>query len=140
MKRKKHIYAILFASAFFSSVCLMAGAVIADFHAESSLNRVDLKWVVTAENQLKGYRIMRSLDGIQFQKLAFVPAVGVNGREYTYRYSDNSVFKSAGRTFYYKLELVNLDDTYTEYEKVVVVAPQISSARHTWGSLKAMFR
>ncbi len=122
------------------SAPLWAGAVIADFRADAGLNRVEVKWVVTAESGLKGYRVLRSLDGVQYQKIAFVAAVGVSGREHTYQFVDNSVFKSAGRIFYYKLELINEDGSVSEFEKVVSVSPQISSTRHTWGSLKAMFR
>jgi hypothetical protein len=117
-----------------------SGAVLSDFRAEAGLNRVELKWVVSAETGIKGYRVLRSLDGVQFQKIGFVAATGVAGREQTYRFTDSSVFKLSGRLFYYKLEFVNEDDSANEYEKMVTITPQISSTRHTWGSLKAMFR
>ena len=129
---------ILFWAVFY--MLAQAGAVISDFRAEAGLNRVELKWVVTAESGIKGYRVLRCLDGAQFQKIGFVPAVGVTGREQTYRYTDGSVFKLNGRIYYYKLEFVHEDGSTAEYEKVVTISPQISSTRHTWGSLKAMFR
>ncbi len=135
---------ILFISSFviilFSfSALVFAGAVITDFQGEPGLNRVDLKWIVTAESAVKGYTVMRSMDGLHFDKVAFVKTKTGSG-EKTYDYIDKSVFKPNGRSFYYKLQIVNQDDSTSEYDKQVVVSPQISSARHTWGSIKAMFR
>ncbi len=119
---------------------LYAGAVLSDFRAEPGLNKVELKWVVTAENSLKGYRVMRGLTSNSFQRIGFVTAKGVSAGEQTYQFTDDSVFKSSGRSYYYKIQFVNLDGTVSNYEKIVTVSPQISSARQTWGSLKAMFR
>ena len=136
MKYFKLVISTLFV---FSSV-IFAGAVISDFRAEAGTNRVELKWVVTAEQSLKGYRITRSLDGTTFQKIGFVATQGVVSNERAYTFVDRSVFKSSGRTYYYKIQFVNVDGTVNNFEKIVTVSPQISSARQTWGSLKAMFR
>lgn len=122
------------------STLVIAGAVISEFRGEAGINQVELKWVVTAERDLKGYDIMRSLDGATYHKIAFVAAEGVLGNEKTYKYLDKSVFKLSGRTYYYKIQFANTDGSVTLYEKTVTVSPQISSARQTWGSLKAMFR
>ena len=130
---------ILFAIIFFSAAYVFAGAVITEFRAEAGYNQVELKWVVSSESGLKGYNVYRSFDGVNFVKLGFV-AVKQQSGEKTYKYIDRSVFKHEGRTFYYKIEFVNIDDSKTEYEKVIETSPEISSARHTWGSIKAMFR
>lgn len=134
----KKLSTILFVC-LFSSI-LFAGAVISEFRADAGMNQVELKWVVTAEQGLKGYRILRSLDGSSFSKVGFVSAEGVTSGERTYKYVDKTVFKSLNRTFYYKIQFVNQDESASNYEKMVTVSPQISSARQTWGSLKAMFR
>lgn len=117
-----------------------SGAVLKDFRAEPGLNKVELKWIVTAETGLRGYRIQRSMDGTTYQKIGFTAAEGVDSGERTYRFVDKTVFKSDGRTFHYKIQFVNQDGSTSDYEKTVAVTPQISSTRHTWGSLKAMFR
>ena len=119
---------------------VFAGAVLSDFRAEPGLNKVDLKWVVSAESSLKGYRVLRGLNPSSFQKIGFVTAKGISGGARTYTYTENSVFKTSGRSYYYKIQFVNLDGTVNNYEKIITVSPQISSARQTWGSLKAMFR
>ncbi len=116
------------------------GAVLKDFRAEPGLNQVELKWIVTAESGLRGYRIQRSMDGATYQKIGFVAAEGVESGDKTYKFVDKSVFKSDGRTFHYQIQFVNQDGSVDDYEKTVAVTPQISSTRHTWGSLKAMFR
>ncbi len=127
------IILVLFSLAF-------SGAVLKDFRAEPGLNQVELKWIVTAESGLRGYRIQRSMDGTTYQKIGFLAAEGVDSGEKTYRFVDKTVFKSDGRTFHYKIQFVNQDGSVNDYEKTVAVTPQISSTRHTWGSLKAMFR
>ncbi|HOX87206.1 MAG TPA: hypothetical protein PKW76_13405 [bacterium] len=119
---------------------LFAGAIISEFRAEPGTNRVELKWIVAHESMTRGYRIYRGMDGASFDALDFIPCKeGANG-EKTYTYIDETVFKSSGNIFYYKLAVVNSDDAELFYDRILTVAPQISSARHTWGSIKAMFR
>ena len=130
---------LLFAILLHSTVTF-AGAVVSEFKAEPAMNQVLLKWVVTAEQSLKGYRILRSMDGTTYQKIGFVAAKGVVSSEQSYTFIDKSVFKSSSRTYHYKIQFVNMDGSVINYEKKVSVSPQISSARQTWGSLKAMFR
>lgn len=131
---------ILFAACIAYSSASFAGAVISEFRAETMTNQVMLKWVVTAEQGLKGYRILRSMDATTYQKIGFVAAVGISSSEQSYSFIDKSVFKSADRIYHYKIQLVNMDGSVDNFEKTVSVSPQISSARQTWGSLKAMFR
>jgi hypothetical protein len=38
------------------------------------------------------------------------------------------------------LKIVDKDGQATTYSQVISIAPTISSARQTWGSIKAMFR
>jgi len=122
-------------------VAVQAGSIISSFTGEPGYNRVDLKWVVTAESGLRGYYVLRSLDDTSFDKVSPLIAAGKTDEstEQTYHYSDTSVFKQTGRTFYYKLQIVNKDGSTSEYGHLVI-SPQISSARETWGSIKAMFR
>lgn len=118
-----------------------AGSIISSFTGETGLNRVELKWVVTAESNLRGYYVLRSLDDTSYEKISsLIAAVKTDLlNEHTYSYVDASVFKQTGRTFYYKLQILDKDGATSEYGHLVV-SPQISSARETWGSIKAMFR
>lgn len=138
MKRKTIGLAILFNLA----VCgfLFAGVIISSFQGEAGLNRVELKWIVTLEVNLKEYEVLRSIDGVKFESIARVPAKWQESGEKTYIYIDTSVFKENNRSFYYKLRFNYTDGSNAEYDKVLCIQPQISSVRHTWGSIKAMFR
>ena len=117
-----------------------SGVVVKEFRAEPGLNQVEVKWIVSNELNLKGYNIYRSIDGISFEKRAYIECQYGSQAEKTYIYQDKSVFKSEDRTFYYKLEFVNRDNSLAAFGEVISSSPQISSVRHTWGSIKAMFR
>ena len=136
---KSRILINVFLLLLFTSL-VFGGVVVNEFKGEPGLNRVTLKWIVTAESNIKGYEVLRSMDGANYQKLAFVDAKDDMAGEKTYTFVDKTVFKPTGNTFYYKIKFVELDNFSQEIDRVVVVSPQISSARHTWGSIKATFR
>lgn len=119
---------------------LFGGAVISRFEAEPGLNKVILRWTTAVESNLKGFELERGFDGKTFQFVAFVEAAGSSSTPRDYTYEDRTVFKSSGHVFYYRLKLIDFDGSFVYYDKVVSVTPQISNVRHTWGSIKAMFR
>jgi len=121
------------------STVVFAGAVITEFKGEKGLNKVTLKWKSKAETNLKGYEIERSLDEVSWAQIGFVKVQEMTGAENSYSYVDRSVFKSVTRTFSYRLKILDNDGSFS-YSRTVTVTPQISSARFTWGSIKAMFR
>jgi hypothetical protein len=119
---------------------VFAGAVITGFKGEPGLNKVTLKWFTEAENNLKGFDIERGLSDQQFEKIGSVEAKGGANEKREYVYEDNTVFKTTGRIYYYRLKIVDKDGSPPTHSPVITVAPTISSARQTWGSIKAMFR
>ncbi len=124
------------------SVISYSGVVVKQFSAEAlGIDKVKIKWIVNNETNVKGYNVYRSFDGLDFTQITFIQASSGAG-EKIYSFIDKSVFKTEGRTFYYKIDYVNsTDNSRTEISQPVVqVTPQISSTRHTWGSIKAMFR
>ena len=120
---------------------LMAGTIILDFVGQPGFNRVTIKWTTQNEINLKGFEIERSFENTNesFKKVDFLKASNETKDKKEYTYEDQSVFKSSDRTFYYRLKVIDNDDSYT-YSKIISVKPTISSARQTWGSIKAMFR
>lgn len=140
MKKKNDILKSLFLLMIFLQPILMAGAIISDFRAESEVNQVILNWTARAEADIKNYEILRSTDGNNFEKVGIVTPFNNGQEENKYKYFDRSVFKTAGRTYYYRLKIVDSNGQATIYSETVSISPQISSVRHTWGSLKAMFR
>ncbi|NUO83214.1 hypothetical protein HUU05_24340 [candidate division KSB1 bacterium] len=133
MKRMMGIVALLLVS------MAWAGAVVSEFRGEPGRNKVTLKWTSEAEINLKGFEVQRGLNKTELEKLDFVEAKGATIGKTEYTYEDNSVFKSDGRVYFYRLKLVDKDGGTTE-TAMIEVNPTISSARATWGSIKAMFR
>ncbi|PIZ65534.1 MAG: hypothetical protein COY19_07835 [Candidatus Marinimicrobia bacterium CG_4_10_14_0_2_um_filter_48_9] len=116
---------------------LFGSATIIDFSGYSETSRVVIQWTSVAEQNLQGYEIQRSMDGQTFNRLGFLDARGSNTG---YTYVDDSVFaKLSGRVYYYRLKIVNANGSI-EYSGVITIESQISSAKHTWGSIKAMFK
>ncbi len=116
-----------------------AGAIVSEFRGEPGRNKVTLKWTSEAEINLKGFEVHRGLNKTELDKIDFVDAKGSAVGKTEYVYEDNSVFKSESRVYYYRLKLVDKDGGATE-TAMIEVSPTISSARATWGSIKAMFR
>jgi hypothetical protein len=119
---------------------VFAGAVITGFKGEPGFNKVTLKWFAEGENNLKSFEIERGLSEQQFEKIGSVDAKGGPNEKKEYAYEDNTVFKTTGRIYYYRLKIVDKDGATTTYSQVISVVPTISNARQTWGSIKAMFR
>lgn len=120
---------------------LFAGAIIVDFHSQPGYNQVTLKWTTQNEINLRGFEVQRSIEqeDKDFKKIDFVAASDVEKDKKEYTYEDKSVFKSSSRTFFYRLKIIDNDEQHS-YSKTISVTPTVSSARHTWGSIKAMFR
>jgi hypothetical protein len=120
---------------------LYAGAVIVDFRGEPGSNQVTLYWSTLNETNCKGFQIERSLNKIDFEKIDFVKGVGNSSERKDYKFVDKTVFKpEINRTFYYRLKIINEDNSVSIYAQVVSITPSISGARYTWGSIKALFR
>jgi hypothetical protein len=121
----------------------LAGAIVTGFRGEPGFNKVTLKWTAEGENNLKAFEIQRALlnqdQELEKNKIAAIDAKGSALARTEYSYEDNSVFKTTGRTYYYRLKIVDQDGRFT-YSPIITVSPTISSARQTWGSIKAMFR
>ena len=121
---------------------LFADAIIKKFDANPGFNKVTVLWETSAESTVKGYELQRAFTENHFSKLTYVSAKRDNQALHKYKYEDISVFKTTvagARTFYYRLKIEKVNGGF-EYSKVQKVTPTISSARQTWGSIKAMFR
>lgn len=133
---------LVLAACFLCASFVFAGAIILNFDAQPGFNMVTLKWTTENEINLKGFEVQRSIDNSSdnsFKVVDFVNASPEQKSRKDYTYEDKSVFKQMDRTYYYRLKVIDKDNT-SSFSKVVSVTPTISSARQTWGSIKAMFR
>ena len=126
---------------FFIGAPAFAGGTVSKFSLHPGYNKVTLKWEIQGEKDVKTYEIQRGLTSSTFLKVGQVPAQQKSSLLKKYEYVDKSVFKSAnnGRSYYYRLKIINVNGSHS-FSKVEHVSPTISSARQTWGSIKALFR
>lgn len=141
MKYKFISITIIVTLLLYFSIMLYAGAVIVDFRGEPGSNKVTLYWSTLSEASCKGFQIERSLNKTDFEKIDFVKGAGNSSGRKDYKFIDKTVFKPGiNRTFYYRLKIINEDNSVSIYAQVISITPSISGARYTWGSIKALFR
>lgn len=118
-------------------------SVIKEFRAEPGMNKVYLAWYVSLETDINGYKVLKGFDPTQLRSLEFINATSETippGSTKKYEYTDKSVFKSDGRSYYYQIAVMNKDGQIVTSTEIREVSPNVSAVRHTWGSIKAIFR
>jgi hypothetical protein len=106
--------------------------------AHSDGNAIVVSWSMADESDVQYYEVMRKAgqDG-DFSVIS--PQIRKKGNNSTYEFRDLSVFKTEDGLYYYKIRSVT--GQYPVPETAVASAPFVSStAKRTWGSIKAMFR
>lgn len=133
---KNKIILILF-SVGFLNVVLLGSSLLVNFEAYAIDNSIQLEWDSEQEINLLEYIIERSVSGGDFVQIGKNTPKGSNSH---YTYLDETIFaKTSGRTYSYRIKILDKDETYT-YSTVVAVTLTLSAARETWGSIKALFR
>jgi Pregnancy-associated plasma protein-A/Secretion system C-terminal sorting domain len=86
------------------------------FNAYESNNAGILQWTTVTENNNKGFDVEKSLHGITFEKIAFVPGKGTSGIQSNYNLKDNNLTDVQ----YYRLKQIDTDGKFS-YSNVVQV-------------------
>lgn len=134
MRKNSITIAVIFA--LFLSTTFFAGAFLQFFNARSEGENIVLNWQTGNENNLSHFVVMRSTAMGEFSDIETIQAKGSNS---LYTYIDENVYKSNSSIYIYRLRLVDFDNSIS-YSGQVSVAPNISSVKRTWGSIKALFR
>lgn len=121
------------------SVIADAATRILEFHARRERNTVIVEWATEEESNLSKFEIERSTDGIRWFKIGEAPAVGESTRRNSYSFTDYSIYKGSVTSLYYHLVLVDKAGNSQVFDVIASVEGN-SGIRHTWGSIKAMFR
>ncbi len=118
---------------------IYGGSILKNFIGYPFDNGSMLEWDSGVEVDLLEYRVERSAPGGTY---TYIGKVNPLGSENHYSYYDQTVFaKIASRTYNYRIKIVDADTDKTfSYSPVISVSPTLSSARETWGSIKALFR
>ena len=122
-----------------TSLLVEASTRISAFYAKREKNAVILEWTTEEEANLAKFEIHRSTDQMRWFKIGETRAAGESSQKNVYSYTDNSIFKAAVNTLYYRLVLVEKNGASVSWDVIASVEGQ-SGIRHTWGSIKAMFR
>jgi hypothetical protein len=117
---------------------LNADPRVSGFYAKRDHNVVILEWSTQNEIGIKSFQIERSSDGTHWYNVDTVPTMGSSSQKNQYSYRDQNIFKTSLNTLYYRLILVT--DTGNIVHDVIASVEGNSGIRHTWGSIKAMFR
>jgi hypothetical protein len=135
MTKSKTIILLTIAGVFLFSAYSLSMQTVSDFKIGFMIDKVFLKWKSTIEDTVEEYAIERSLDKVAFTEIGKLKPKG-NYKDYSF--IDKNIFKASSRTFYYRLKISNKDNS-AKYSKILEVSPRVSSAKQTWGSIKAIF-
>ena len=80
------------------------------FSADVLSDAVELFWEVKTEEAVAGYELERSVDGRNFQKIAWLNAIGEEGVSSTYLHLDDANFNS--ERLQYRIKAVRSDGQY----------------------------
>ena len=124
---------------------IKADTRITEFHARRENNTVVLQWITEEETNLEKFIIQRSTDiSTAIANWTTIgekkPLSDNSSTRREYSFDDKTIFKNnISTTFYYRLVIVDTNGRLTRYDVIVSISGS-SGIRHTWGSLKAMFR
>jgi hypothetical protein len=65
-----------------------------------------VKWSTSSEEHIKQFEITRSMDGVNFQTVGIVPAVGFSDQVIDYEFVDATLQNLSAGTYFYQLKIV----------------------------------
>jgi len=95
-------------STFSDEICIEAippSSVALSTFSVSSLNQQNyLKWEVSSNHKISGFEVQRSTNGVDFDKIAFVPARNASNDHSIYSFSDRALHLTK---YYYRLKIIH---------------------------------
>jgi hypothetical protein len=80
------------------------------FEAKNEESSITLNWTTENEFDFSGFELQRSVDGINFSKIAFLQSTGTNETA-NYRFTDKDVVSS--NPYFYRLKMIDNDGSYS---------------------------
>lgn len=106
--------------------------------AFSNGSDIVVRWTTVDETGVQRFDILRRSGTIgDFSVIGSVDQL--KGNNSTYEYVDKSVFKVSSGIYQYKIRIINGQNPAPETDPVTV-SHTSTTAKRTWGSIKAMFR
>ncbi len=114
------VYATDTVKIFYNSSCFVLDNNLLRFSGKTADRQVNLNWTMNNNASNKFFEIERSVNGIDFEKIARVEANLSQKGDVTYIASDHPGGSGEG-IFYYRIKIVN-NDGYQTYSKIVNVS------------------
>ncbi|HAL57407.1 MAG TPA: hypothetical protein DCP63_13300 [Bacteroidetes bacterium] len=104
---------------------------------------IKVSWQTEDETGVMRFEVWRSqiVGGVlgDFMKVGSIEQSSLRGNNSSYEFVDQSVFKTAGNVFAYKVRVVFQSGAIFDSD-ITRTSSTTSAAKRTWGSIKAMFR
>ena len=141
MTLKRIIVSLLFFLLLIFANILISGTIVIDFHARRANNTVEIEWATVEEANLDKFILYRSTNRENWNKLnpEIKSKSGNSSTGQTYKYIDKTIFKASLSNFYYRLEIIDKNGQSTDHGVIISISGS-SGIKHTWGSIKAIFR
>lgn len=110
---------------------------ILDFQAARNENSVTLSWSTRDESNIAYFKLKRSTDMNVWYSID--QKINANSSPSTYTFTDQTLFKTLDSDYFYTLIIYNKDGSKINHDEIARCTG-ISGFRHTWGSIKAIFR
>jgi len=135
MIRKQLTYLIIF---LLIPVFITGSALINNFHARrGNNNQIILSWETESETNVAEFIIKRN--NLEIKRIASHSNNSTILQTYSFVDHNSELLKSSVSSFNYSLTIVDLDGHQEEYPVIASISVS-SGIKHTWGSLKALFR
>ncbi len=89
-----------------------------DFSVEAAGEDVEIAWATASELNASHFEVQRSIDGISYERLEDITAVGTSQDVNEYGFTDRFVTSLSTNTLYYRLRQIDLDGSF-EYSNVI---------------------
>lgn len=140
MRKRRFIVLSLAVCILLPHVVSFSGARIVNFHARRDGRNVVLEWATENESNVDCYIIQKSTDTVHWTTLQEIKSKNSNSTtRQSYTFVDNQIYKNSLANFYYRLVIKDQDGSTTIHTVVASVSGS-SGIKHTWGSIKAIFR
>ncbi|MCP4438669.1 MAG: T9SS type A sorting domain-containing protein [Aureispira sp.] len=93
---------------------------------------VDIEWTTATEINSAGFELERSLDGINFEPIAWQPSQSTNGKGANYAIKDENVANLSGETIYYRLRQIDSDGQANYSKTMAVSLPYVNAHVHVY--------
>ena len=100
------------------------------FYASAKNHCIQLNWSTASELNNAGFEVFRSIDGISFEKIAFLNGQGNSTNIHSYDYLDCNIQR--GLLYYYQLKQIDFNGEYSHSDIVSASLKDLNADWYAW--------